>query len=125
MPKRKTKNARKGEFKQLAQLPRECRWARARMRGWNDYVKGQPFRASYDVWKRRAQYAYERGRMQAALAQYAYGHMQAALASVGPLQPAGLTLWGMDERIEGPMFRAVGETLGRKILEETRVARHR
>lgn len=107
----KDANAPEGAFVRPARLPRECRWARARLRGWNDYVDGKSFRASYDLWQRKAQFAYERGRM------------QAALASAKALRKPGH--WKMDELIEGPLFRACGEVIGRQILEETRSARHR
>jgi hypothetical protein len=108
-------NARKGAFAQIAQLPKDCRWARMRLRGWNDYAKGRGFRDTYDTWHRKSQFAYERGRMQAAL----------TVRSMTLLNRAGnLPLWTLDEYIEGPMYRALGDHAAvRKIVEETRVAR--
>lgn len=113
--KRRVANARPGSFQQIAQLPKDCRWARARMRGWNDYAKGKGFRDSYDLWSTKAQYAYERGRLQACLTL----RVMTLLA-----RPGDLPEWRMDELVNAPMFRALGDfNAVNKILEETRAAR--
>lgn len=95
-----------GAFVRIAQLPRESRLARARMRGWNDVVNAKPYRESYDTWKKAAQLAYERGRQEACAAK--------AQARVP------LTEWTMDELVQGPMIRAVGYVRGEKIIDEMR-----
>lgn len=102
-------NNASGQFVRLAQLPRNSRLARARMRGWNDVVKGRGYRESYDRWKKAAQLAYERGRQEAAVAKVA------AFA-----QGRALDEWQRDELIQGPMYRAVGAIRGNQIIDEMR-----
>lgn len=105
----KGKNNAPGVFVRLAQLPKESRLARARMRGWNDVVKGRGYRESYDRWKKAAQLAYERGRQEAACAKtvaLAAGHV--------------LDEWKRNELIQGPMYRAVGAMRGNQIIDEMR-----
>ncbi len=122
----KSANARPGAFAQLAQLPKDCRWARMRLRGWNDYAKGRGFRDTYDTWHRKSQYAYERGRMQAALT-VANMRVYLPLAEYAPRlaeTPTGLTEWKRNELIQGPLSRTgLNQFVINQILEETRVAR--
>lgn len=103
------KNNLPGAFVKLAQLPKDSRLARARMRGWNDVLKGKGFRESYDLWKKAAQLAYERGRNEATLARAAF--------VVGRGE---LTEWQMGELVQGPMYRAVGAARGEKIIDDMR-----
>lgn len=102
-------NAKPGAFVRLAQLPKDDRLARARMRGFNDVVKGRGFRDSYDRWKKAAQLAYERGRM------------EASLGKVEALRHGKvLDTWAMGERIQGPMYRACGPQMGEAIIQQMR-----
>ena len=102
-------NNASGKFVRLAQLPRNSRLARARMRGWNDVVKGRGYRESYDRWKKAAQLAYERGRQEAACAKV-----------VAFAQGRVLDEWRRDELVQGPMYRAVGATRGEEIINAVR-----
>lgn len=100
-----------GGFTRLAVVPRECKFGRARLRGWNDYRDGKPFRLTYDTWSRRKQFAYERGRQQAAL-------------TLAARPGVALPLWRLDERVDDVIRRHLGDwRLAERILVETRIAR--
>lgn len=99
-------NANGGAFIRPARLPVECRLARARMRGFNDALDGKPPRATESAWKRRAQFAYERGRM------------EGTLARVNAVRP--LRHWKMAEHIDVALNRMCGHERAAMILEEGR-----
>ena len=103
------RNAGAGKFVRVAKLPKESRLARARLRGWNDVARDKPYRETYDTWKKSAQLAYERGRMEATRAKM-------IALRIG----RDIDVWKMSERIEGPMFRAVGPEIGLQVIEEMR-----
>ena len=105
-------NALPGTFKRLAVVPRDSELGRARMRGWNDYRNGLPFRSSYDLWPRLNQFAYERGRMQAALVKAAR-------------PDAELPAWGLDSLVDDIIRRHLPYDTAQRIIEETRVAKRR
>lgn len=107
------KNAPRGNFAKPAKVPRESALGRARLRGWNDYRDGLPFRPSYDTWSTRKQYAYERGRHQAALTKAARPDVK-------------LPLWRLDELVDMVIRRHLGDwAVADRIIEETRMARAR
>lgn len=109
-----TDNAKSGTFARVGLTPAECPLARARQRGWNDFLSSKPFRLSYDGWKRRKQFAYERGRIQAAT----------ALAFVLAMQGAPLTRWGDNETLfPAVLGRSFNWTISQAIHDETKVAR--
>jgi len=104
-------NAPAGAFAKMARVPRESELGRARLRGWNDYRDGKPFRLTYDSWTRKAQFAYERGRHQAALTLAARPNVR-------------LPLWRLDELVDTVIRRHIGDwTVADRIIAETRVAR--
>lgn len=115
--KREGANVDPGHFVRMAQLPKNSRFARARMRGWNDVVNDKGYRDSYDDWPSRykktgkkMQLAYERGRAEAWMAK----------AASRVTTHATLSEWKKNELIEGPMFRAVGPQIGANIIETAR-----
>ncbi len=100
-------------FTRPAVVPRDCKFGRARLRGWNDYRAGKPFRETYDTWSRKKQFAYERGRQQAALA------MAARPGFVLPV-------WHLDELVDDIIRRHVTDSrVAERIITETRVAKAR
>lgn len=101
-----------GSFARIGLTPRECKFARARARGWNDVRDGKGFRSDYDGWDRKRQYAYERGRFQAALA------LQSLVSG-----RQTLSVWKRDETLWGPLTRSCGPVRASQIELETRVAR--
>lgn len=103
------KNTAPGSFVKIARVPKDSRLARARMRGWNDVINGLGFRESYDLWKKAAQLAYERGRNEATLARRSF-----------VIGKGELSHWTLNELVQGPMFRAVGPKMGERIIEECR-----
>ena len=102
-------NASAGAFARIGLTPAECEFARARQRGWNDWRNAKPFRRSYDLWKRRKQYAYERGRLQAATA--------SAVAT------SKLTRWHDNELLLPVLQRSMPWHVAMAVYEETKVAR--
>lgn len=101
-----------GEFARIGITPRECLFARARARGWNDVRDGKGFRPEYDSWGRKQQYAYERGRFQATMA------LQSLISG-----RRTLSVWKRDETLWGPLIRSCGQMRAYQIELETRVAR--
>lgn len=101
-----------GTFARIGLTPRECKYARARARGWNDVRDGKGFRPEYDRWDRKRQYAYERGRFQATIA------LQSLISG-----RQRLSVWKRDETLWGPLTRSCGPLRASKIELETRVAR--
>jgi hypothetical protein len=99
-------------FARIALVPRDCKYGRARLRGWMDYRAGRGFRSTYDEWSRRKQYAYERGRQQACLT--------LAARPDAPLPP-----WRLDETVDEVIRRHLGFAAGEAVLVATRVARAR
>ncbi len=96
-------NAKAGRLRQVSLPASEDRLANAQSMGWNDVVRGEGFRDAYDGWKRKRQWAYERGRTQATLAKVAGGT---------------LTLWKRDENLWGPLNRALPMAKARRVVEE-------
>lgn len=94
-----------------AKTPRECHLARARMRGFNDAIASKPFRESYDMWRRRMQWAYERGRMEGVAAVVAARRLN---------RSDRVRRWRPDEFITGPLYAAVGITEAERIRDEMR-----
>lgn len=102
-------NAGAAAFARVGLTPAECPLARARQRGWNDWLAGKPFRRTYDLWKRRKQFAYERGRIQAATAAFS--------------ATSKLTRWGENELLLPVLFRSLRPDVAIRVYEETKVAR--
>jgi len=107
-------NAAEGRFPRLGLTPAECKFARARARGWNDVRAGLGFRDAYDTWGRKQQFAYERGRFQATLAKR---FLRDGLKTIA--------IWRRDETLWGPLDRSCGHDMARAIELDTRVARRR
>ena len=100
-------------FGRIALVPRDCKFGRARLRGWNDYRDSKPFRPTYDTWSRKKQFAYERGRFQAAL-------------TLAARPGVRLPLWRLDELVDDLIRRHIGDwSVAGRIINETRVARAR
>ncbi len=99
-------------FARIAKTPRISALGRARLRGWNDYRLGLPFRDTYDTWSELKQYAYERGRQQAALTQAARPN-------------APLPKWHLDETVDSIIRRHLAPAIAERIINETRAARKR
>ena len=99
-------NGRRGQLSMQLLMPVNDKYARAQARGWNDVVAGKGFRDDYDGWKRKVQWAYERGRLQATLAKR---HLR---------REGRMTIWNREETLLGPLYRAVTYERGPKIIEE-------
>lgn len=97
-------NGRRGQLRMVPLTPVEDKLARAQARGWNDVRDGKGFRDDYDLWSRKEQWAYERGRQQATLAKAA--------------RRRPLTIWNRHETVWEPLQRAVSTARAVSILEE-------
>jgi hypothetical protein len=105
-PKGPRPNGRRGQLRMVQLRPVDDKYARAQARGWNDVVAGNGFRDDYDGWKRKVQWAYERGRQQATLAKL---HLH---------RGGAMTVWKRTEVLNDPLFRAVSVVRAHTIIEE-------
>ena len=95
-------NAKDGRWLSISGTPSTDPMARVRAMGWNDWRNGSGFRDAYDSWKRKEQWAYERGRFQAAAA---------SRHAVRTFDGCPVAYWSDDMRCANVIARTCGRTL--------------